>query len=380
MNSALYLLEALGQLPDRDILEAHEPQKKRSLRRKVLILAAAAAVMLALTGCALAAWNWYTVYFAQKKQAPLSQGQISYIEDNAQDHGVAQSREDYTVELKTTLADDNMVYITLGITAPEDVDLGWALPPEEGDMTQWLSLEGARLLLDGERDPMGFSYQITEDGDGKKNTVNVVLSTDLEGARPETLEVRLEGLVRHGYDPDYEKSLLEGKYKGQTDYMLEGEESLGVHPETLLASGDWRFTVPLDEGAGESREILKEPIRARVLVTREGENYTTQDSLEDITITSIRLGPLGMTVAFEPPEPEGSFVEINPIQFRGAPWIQVGEEEDVYLLLRDGTKIHFFQPMGAKDSAFLEADSPIVLEDCVTLHLAGGTEVPIPAQ
>ncbi len=44
-------------------------------------------------------------------------------------------------------------------------------------------------------------------------------------------------------------------------------------------------------------------------------------------------------------------------------------------MLKDGTRIDFFQQIGADDTAELTADSPIVLEEVDYLQLSDGTRL-----
>lgn len=55
MKSAMQLLEAVGQIQDDYIMDAHsEIPKSASPRKRILLIAAVVAALLALAGCAMA--------------------------------------------------------------------------------------------------------------------------------------------------------------------------------------------------------------------------------------------------------------------------------------------------------------------------------------
>ena len=60
MKNAMKLLEAIGQIQDAYIMDAHSDIPKHAFSRKRLFLiAAAAAAALLLAGCAAYAWLWF---------------------------------------------------------------------------------------------------------------------------------------------------------------------------------------------------------------------------------------------------------------------------------------------------------------------------------
>lgn len=89
--------------------------------------------------------------------------------------------------------------------------------------------------------------------------------------------------------------------------------------------------------------------------------------------------PLGATISFEKPEPIEKFdcIYINVNQFGNDSSKEVGEEKGVSLVMRDGTKIYLYQEDGAKEEAFLNADSPIALKEADYLLLSDGTKLDV---
>lgn len=378
MKNAMKLLEAIGQIQDEYIMDAHEDVPKRaSFRKKLLLIAAAAAAVLLFAGCTAYAWNWYTIYFTQVRQEPLSHSQIEYIDNNTQKYQQSQTYDGYTMELKSTISEQHSAYVTFGLTAPENVDLSPAWAPGAEEL---LSFEGLLAVPTGSDLPANLSYEAVDDGDGRNNTLNVVLRVDpliLQGQEPafgtgKTCEIQFKGVVRWSYDREYEQELLRTKYAGQTDYMLTPEESSRVHPKTILASGEWKFEIELNEADVETMELLPAPIPTKVLVIRTGESeYNVEEGVEDVNLTSIQLHPMGLTIAFEKPEPVEKFdcIYVDAEQFSA--------DGTIFLMMKDGTKIAFFQSEGAKETAVLKADSPIVLKEANYLQLSDGTKITI---
>lgn len=386
MNAVLKLLDAIGEIQDAYIMDAHADSARISHSRKTLVLiAAVVAAVLILAGCAAYAWHWYTVYFTQERQQPLSDSQIHYIQDNVQEHQLSQTIDGYTMELKSSISESDCAYITFGLSGPENVDFSTIL---DVDSRESLFLERLKVIPEGSELPVDVIYKIVEDGDSRNNTINIVLRIEpnmVQEGEPafgpgKTCEITFESITHWGYDREYEQELLSTKYAGQTDYMLEGEEAQRVHPQTVLAAGDWKFEIELKQADWEMVELLSDSISAKALVTRVGENeYELTEAVESITITSVQLRPLGITVAFEKPEPVETFdcIYLNVNQFSAADQRNSSDENDLFLMMNDGTKVEFFQTMGAKESAYLRSDSPIVLSEVDYLHLSGGVKIAV---
>lgn len=391
MKNAMKLLEAIEKIQDAYIMDAHSDIPKSAFSHKRLLLIAAIVAVLLLAGCAAYAWHWYTAFFTTQRKEPLSNSQISYINENAQDIHGSQSHNGYTVELKSAIAESDSAYITLGVTAPEDVDLSFVFGGEK--------LVFRRIFVRpvGSELPANLSYRIMDDGDGKNNTVNMVLGILPGGSLEEGAgfgegshwEIILEDMEKTGHDREYEEELLRTKYAGMTDYMLEDDEAARVYFRTLLAEGNWELEVELSFADHEYLELLSAPISTKAVVTRKDRSdvmlYNTADAVEDLTITSIQLHALGATVVFEVPETkEGSEF---PDYF--CTWIDMGDtynpltkivsqDENFFVVLKDGTRIDFWQTEGAVDSANLTSDSPIVLKDVDYLQLSDGTKLYAP--
>ena len=59
MKNAMKLLEAIGQIQEDYIMDAHSDIPRRVFyRKRLFLIAAAAAAALLLAGCAAYAWDW----------------------------------------------------------------------------------------------------------------------------------------------------------------------------------------------------------------------------------------------------------------------------------------------------------------------------------
>lgn len=390
MNNALKLLEAIGQIQDADILDAHaDIAKPAPSRRKIILIAAATAILLLLAGCAAYAYHWYAAYFSMQREQPLSDSQISYINENVQDIQESQASGGCTIELKSALAEGTRAYITLGLSVPEDVDL---TNLKDGEMLRFGDLDA---IPEGSELPAWASYQIMDDGDGKNHTVNVVMEIqpgrflseeEVTFGSGSTWKIVLQDILVDSWDEEYRQELLRTKYAGVTDFMFTEEEAARMHSQETLVSGKWEFEVELIADTNYL-EFLTEPLLTKALVTRKNlaHYFDTKDAVEDITITSIQLRTLGATVTFEKPK------DLEGGDFPGYhnTWIDMGDmynsltklvngDENFFVVLKDGTRIDFWQGEGAIGTAYLKADSPIVLAEVDYLQLSDGTKLYTP--
>lgn len=382
-----------GQFPAQN----QESGKTRRPIRRPLLIAALIALLLLLVGCAAYAMHWYTTYFSLRREEPLSDSQVSYIQENAQDFYESQTYDGYTITLKSAFSEMNLAYVTFGLTAPAGTDLGFALGDEEDLRFEYLFAGPADTKL-----PANLSFRVLDDGDGENNTLNFVLVIEPKGSileyegidtsfgKGHPWRIVLKNPEKIGYDQEYEQELLRTKYAGQTDYMLESDEASRIRPHTQLAEGRWEFVLEFDGADMQSLELIQEPILAKAMVTRRDSDatfYETAGAIEEITVTSVKLHALGATVTFIPP----GTIEGSDFPIYHCAWMDMGDtynpltklvngDENFFVMLKDGTRIDFFQQIGADDTAELTADSPIVLEEVDYLQLSDGTRLYPPSK
>lgn len=387
MSKELQLLEALGQLPDAYILDAHRASvPARSARRRYVLIAAVAAVLCLLAGCAALVWHWYSTYFTLQREAPLSDSQVTYIQGHAQDIRESQTYDGYTIEFLSAIGEEQGAYLTFRITGPEDLSYIFS------DDSLLFQRVTARPV--GTEMPRNLGFRFVKDEDGNANTVNLVLEIHLNAQSDAAFgadhpwEVVFQGLRRQHYDKAYEEELLRTKYAGVEGFMFEDEEIDRLYTWETLSDATWHFELTLDSADTDSIELVSAPFSTPAIVTRrdrtEGLAYDTKEFVESVTVTSIRLHAFGATVTFQPPEDKEGTDFPN---FFSA-WFDMGDmynpltelvrrDENFFVMLKDGTRIDFFQYTGATSdgTAELTADSPLVLENIDYLQLSDGTRL-----
>lgn len=307
------------------------------MRKRIVRIAAIVAALILLTGCAAFPQH------ADQSQEPLSGQQTEDIGQNGEQNG-------FSLELKSVVYESYTAYAVFDLTVPEEKDFSDIL-----DSHSNVSLGFSDLQTDI---PANVSYEILDDGDEKNSTLKIVVTIQpvIEQGAPsafgsgKTCEIVFSDVV---YNRVYEKE--------------------------LLVSGQWKFVIELAEADSGELELLDSPVSTKVWVSRTGASESEgMDTIEDVTLTSIRITPLHMEVSFEMPEPSDSFVGvfIDAAAFAPPPGTDGADYENIAIVMKDGTEISLFQSMGAKDVAILTADSPIVLEKVDCLRMSDGTRIP----
>lgn len=307
------------------------------MRKRIVRIAAIVAALILLTGCAAFPQH------LDQSQEPLSSQQTEDIGQNGEQNG-------FSLELKSVVYESYTAYATFGLTAPEDRDFSDVL-----DGPSNMSLGFSDLQTDI---PANVSYEVLDDGDGKSNTLKIVVS--------------IQPIIRQGAPSAFGSGKTCEIVFGDVVYNRENEKE-------LLASGQWKFVIELAKADSGELELLDSPVSAKVWVSRTGASEAEgMDAIEDVTLTSIRITPLHVEVSFEIPEPSDSFVGvfIDAAAFAPPPCTDGADYENIAIVMKDGTEISLFQSMGAKDVAILTADSPIVLEEVDGLRMSDGTRIP----
>lgn len=307
------------------------------MRKRIVRIAAIVAALILLTGCAAFPQH------SDQGQEPLSGQQTEDIGQNGE-----QNR--FSLELKSVVYESYTAYATFGLTAPEDIDFSDVLDDHSN-----MSLGFSDLQMDI---PANVSYEVLDDGDGKSNTLKIVVS--------------IQPIIRQGAPSAFGSGKSCEIVFSDVVYNRENEKE-------LLASGQWKFVIGLAKTDSGELELLDSPVSTKVWVSRTGASEAEgMDTIEDVTLTSIRVAPLHVEVSFEIPEPSDSFVGvfIDAAAFAPPPGTDGADYENIAIVMKDGTEIPLFQSMGAKDVAILTADSPIVLEKVDCLRMSDGTRIP----
>ena len=307
------------------------------MRKRIVRIAAIVAALILLTGCAAFPQH------SDQSQEPLSGQQTENIGQNGEQNG-------FSLELKSVVYESYTAYATFGLTAPEDRDFSDVL-----DSHSNVSLGFSDLQTDI---PANVSYEVLDDEDGKRNTLQIVVS--------------IQPIIRQGAPSAFGSGKTCEIVFSDVVYNRENEKE-------LLASGQWKFVIELAKTDSGELELLDSPVSTKVWVSRTGASESEgMDAIEEVTLTSVRVMPLHVEVSFEMPEPSDSFVGvfIDAAAFAPPPGTDGADYENIAIVMKDGTEISLFQSMGAKGVAILTADSPIVLEEVDCLRMSDGTRIP----
>ena len=198
------LLYAMNDIDAAFLTEARAKTTRRN-SRKFMALIAAVIALTAMTVTAFAAdeiASWFKQYFGRQTEAPLTPGQIEFIEENEQIFAETQANNGWTVELKSAVGSSRITYITLSITAPEDVVL-----------SEWEYLTHFRLTDGQGNSPYTYYSRMMDDGDGFDHTCDILMV-----AEPREINdtgywnIQIDALYGEIYNQEYEDELLRTKY------------------------------------------------------------------------------------------------------------------------------------------------------------------------
>jgi len=346
-----------SQETHRRILNMTQPKKSKKMGRlasKVLIAAVLVSMLVITASAAEYVHSWFTDYFSAQSEAPLSDGQVEFIEENVQPVSQSQTYDGYTLEVNSVLTDGNNAYIAIGITAPEGVYLDRTVKEGYSPDAPLIWFDGPIVDIDG-----GYSmtWNMRDDGDGLPNTQNMVLLISNGQAAftgGKTCKIHI-GKIRAEYTNDAFEAELEEKY-GYVPKIgqMTKEEEEKLWPMETLAEGDWNFTVTFDEVNVPTVELIQEPV-----------NYTLEnrDCVNSTKVLSLKLSPIGAVCIFEPGE--------------NAPDSIGGD-----IIMKDGTEGIF---VGGNTSGGANENSswgmfsvPIDLNNVDRIVFPDGTEIPMP--
>lgn len=379
----------------RRVLRMVKRKHRVSTHRRTGILIAAIVAMMGLAVTAFASefiQNWFVSFFAEKNDSALTQEQVNYIEENAQNINEVQTQDNWNVELKSAITDGDVAYIVIGVTAPEDVSLeprivdgslkdrfnpGNLFPmPEEGEQDV-ISCSAGIASASGNYQ-YSQSFKMVEDGDGLPNTKNWVFTLKFlkfDSTKATTISdpfgsdiewyIHIENVIREYEDEEYLAELMKGKYAGQTDVMFTSEETQRLHAEEILAEGTWDFTVNFGE-SGEGVELLNQPITTMASIFRKTgpEIWDYEHVVDDVKVTSFVLRPLSATIYYECDD--------------GANFTD-HKEMRMYAVMKDGSKVELEDyGSGGVGFAVLTANAPIIIENVDYILLADGVRIDMP--
>ncbi|MBQ3194472.1 MAG: hypothetical protein IJB59_12990 [Oscillospiraceae bacterium] len=390
------LLISLGNISHKYYEEAEndnfvKAQKRKTIRRPLMV-AAIIALTLLLVGCAVAYANgWFADLFAARSDTPLTDGQVSFIQEN--EHVIMETKtiQEWNVELKSTMTDGNTGYILFGITAPSDIDLEAYDENSKADYTAPFITPGNYSMRAGHRaiviastgfsdEKLNFYWQENgyweADNDGIPNTLDYIVELRCEKLYPNkeillkepfgsdiTFQARFFDFTLEYEDPEIREA-VEAKLAAQGDSLIGGEELQGLHKSEELVDGEWIFDVTFTDTTVETLQLIDQPITVDARVHHKIDNgtmfYDTTYGIEQIQITSFVLSPMGATVTYEQAEDViGVFLEWNGNQ-------------GIFVVMKDGSEIQ----LNSDGTGYSWTSKvPIVLDDVDHVRLADGTQI-----
>lgn len=260
--------------------------------------------------------------------------------------GSGETIDGYSMELKSVESDGNHAIITLGITAPEGVNLlehdGYPLSLKHSN--RWGFFEPAT----GGSGNVSGGYKVEDDGDGKPNTQNVVLTYSAGCGQIREGEVPFaSGRVWNIYWQDLYASYLDEKTNEAEAY--------------LLAEGTWSVDVNFEDVLVEELELITAPLASR---TACGWDMKGNDVYQDTMITAFILRPMSASI-------------ICDLEHAAPDFFTVGDG-CAYVILLDGSRIPLYGDNAGSGIQNLLPESTIDLNQVVSVLMPDGTEIKVP--
>lgn len=251
------------------------------------------------------------------------------------------TQDGYTVEVKQVETDGCVAYITVGIAAPEGVDI--VHNPRKGyeDRPYHIVPSNYRDLIPekGEMGSGSGGWNPIDDGDGRNNTQNFLIEANYEmtdGSDPfangAKWNLHIEDLIHSYYDQ---------------------EKNADV--EIVLAEGEWLFPIAFSEENGDYRELelITDAVSAKASV---GWNPDGTDALQDVQITSFVLRRFSAEIVCD--QENANFDCING--------------KGLMVVMQDGSEIQLL-----RGSHYFSL-APIDLDQVACVRLPDGTELDVP--
>lgn len=340
---------ASGDVYRRVLNMKQQENKKYGMKATTKVLLAAVMVcLLAVTASAAGLGKWFVSYFEQANKKELSQEQQQWVTEQEKFIGQAQTRNGWTMELRSAITDGRSGYILLGVTAPEGQDLTQMLGGSGyyGPGNDFLFKSENKVLSCSEgffAGRVGGSWQ--EDGDGKNNTLHYVIDFT-----PELLS-------------EEEASDL---LKADVTWHIHIEDLVKGDPaEEVLAEGTWDFDFCFP-AAAEPVELLAEDIQMEAPVALPGSG----EERHTVTLHSVQLRALGVTASYEVSR-DIIAEDMQMVYFgKDAPWT---------LVMKDGEEIvlTWYDTNPVQRTATFSVSAPVLTENVESLRLGDGTVIPV---
>ncbi len=235
----------------------------------------------------------------------------------------------YSIALKSAYSDSNNARITLGITAPEGVNLqehdGYPISLQPGN--RWGFFE---QTSEGSSNVSG-GYGSEDDGDRKTNTQNVVLNYSAGTEQ-----------MRDGEVPFAARKVWNIYW--QDIYAIYLNEKTNEPEKYLLTEGTWSIDVEFENVTVEELELITEPLKTKVAY---GWDLQGNDVYQDTVITSVILRPMSASIICDLDDIAPDFLTVG--------------DRCVYVVMKDGSRVAFYSDSAGSGIQNLQTDTPIDL-------------------
>ena len=343
-----HLLHAIGEVNDEAIRDARfgQPVRNRSTLRRIVTVALAAVLMLAMSITAVGYFSgaeWFEKYFSRYSENELTSGQRQFITNSTLDLGQSVTQNGYTITLDSVIMDTQRAVLRFIVTAPENVDMktsevlfrGWGLCTAAGGVESPITIRGG-----------GETHAVYTEQYGQPNVLTVMLDTDLQGV--DTLSADTEYLVR-----------VEG-----IDIFSILDRSNVTHVE-----GIWEFRFSVDS-LTEARELLTEPLEVTVGDSTvdwiHSESAYGSEGICRVMLHSVQIAPMGIRIGF-------TYLDGREFSYRFVPYVRI--------IMKDGSDEFTTMNRGEWNSespnvtATYHIGEPIDLTEADYLEFADGTKL-----
>jgi len=323
-------------------------------RRRLATVLIIVAILLTLTITALAYFGvgaWFKSFFAKRSGGELSSGQQQYIDETAVDIGQSVTVDGYTVTVNSAICDEQTLYLTINIEAPEGVKID--MDSDEGNLSfgEVKCKSTGTYTQTGHLSSMGRTWFPLEDGDGRENTATL--------------------LMREQYvmSADSNRVYTDGEIWRLELAELQARTNAPYYDEvTTLIEGGWSFEFPLTEMNGEV-EMISSPV---VCVAQSGGEMGPRESVE-MMVDSFVLRPFSVTLRY-------SFIPGNRPE--------AVDILDVYLVMKDASTITARPRSGGGAGGVGSTggtmsyvfDAPVMLGEVAYVVLPDDVHVPFPEE
>ncbi len=345
------LLTSLNDLDPDILLDAQSTKERKKIigSRKLMALLTAAVLASTFVLTAFATSDgslWFQNFFSQKMEKPLSQEQSSYISSHTVQNPQSQTVNGYNITLLSAISDGNCTFVQCNLTAPEGAVL---------DADHYSDLHGTVFEFQDTGDSpsmSGYSWKNLDD-DPSDNQAVLLFSFDHA----------YTGLEETSFTDQPCRLILNGL---QASYYEWKDKELSIREEAL-AEGTWSFDIQFPENSDREIEFITGytecPCNVQLGMEKTGEN-TMVPLLESTTVqvTSLTLRSLSADLHFQ----YGQKDSVN------------ADFEEMYIVMKDGTKILMQQSSGAPNYIGFEFNTPIILDNVNYILLPDNLKLPVP--